>query len=98
LSGKARWKSSLNSSNEVGMGFSVNSPLLEFIREHITVRSAAKISGYNEQYLRRILRKGVLRTRKIGQIWLIDQGDFEDYLRNTNRSKDKGFGSKIPNL
>ena len=74
------------------MGFSVNNLIPEFTDEYITVRAAAEFSGYNQQYLRRLLRKGVFRTRKIGQIWLIDQRNFKDYLDGANQSKDKRFG------
>ena len=74
------------------MGFSVNNLIPEFTDEYITVRTAAEFSGYNQQYLRRLLRKGVFQTRKIGQIWLIDQRDFKDYLQGANQSKDKRFG------
>ena len=77
------------------MGFSINSLVPEFTNEYITVRSASEFSGYNQQYLRRLLRKGVLKTRKIGQIWLIDQMDFKDYLKEANQSKDKRFGPQI---
>jgi len=77
------------------MGFSFNSFVPEFTEEFITVRSAAEFSGYNQQYLRRLLRKGVFRTRKIGQIWLIDQRDFKDYLEGANRSKDQRFGPQV---
>jgi excisionase family DNA binding protein len=77
------------------MGFSFNSLVPEFTDEYITVRSASEFSGYNQQYLRRLLRKGVLKTRKIGQIWLIDQRDFKDYLKEANQSKDKRFGPQI---
>ena len=52
------------SHSEVRMGISVNSPESEITGEHLTVRSAAKISGYNEQYLRRLLRNGLFQTRK----------------------------------
>ena len=74
------------------MGLSVNNPVLEFTSEYITVRSAAESSGYNQQYLRRLLRNGRFKTRKIGQLWLIDHDDFVEYLRDANRSKDKRFG------
>ena len=77
------------------MGFSFNCLVPEFTDEYITVKSAAEFSGYNQQYLRRLLRKGILRTRKIGQIWLIDQRDFKDYLEGANQSKDKRFGPQV---
>jgi hypothetical protein len=74
------------------MGFSFFNLESEFTDEFITVKYASEFSGYNQQYLRRLLRNGVFRTRKIGQIWLIDQRDFNDYLQGANQSKDKRFG------
>jgi len=41
------------------------------ISQHITVQAAAEVTGYNIQYLRRILRSGALKGVKIGQMWLI---------------------------
>ena len=77
------------------MGFSVKDLIPEFTDEYITVRTASEFSGYNQQYLRRLLREGAFRTRKIGQIWLIDQRDFKDYLKEANQSKDKRFGPQV---
>ena len=79
------------------MGFSIKNLVPEFTDKYITVRSAAEFSGYNQQYLRRLLRKGVFRTRKIGQIWLIDQRDIKVYLKEANQSKDKRFGPQVYN-
>ena len=45
-----------------------------FIDQHITVQAAAEATGYNIQYLRRILRSGALKGCKIGQMWLIEMG------------------------
>jgi len=77
------------------MGFSFNSELSEITGEFLTVRSAAEISGYNQQYLRRLLRNRVFQSRKIGQIWLIDKKSFMDYLKSANKSKDKRFGPQF---
>ena len=77
------------------MGFSVINLTPEFTENYITVKSASEFSGYNQQYLRRLLRNGVFRTRKIGQIWLIDQRDFQDYFKEANQTKDKRFGPQV---
>ena len=74
------------------MGVSVKSPKSEISGEYLTVKSTASISGYNQQYLRRLLRNRVFQSRKIGQIWLIDKKSFLDYLKSANKSKDKRFG------
>jgi hypothetical protein len=38
------------------------------VNRHITVQAPAEVTGYNLQYLRRILRSGVLKGCKIGQL------------------------------
>ena len=58
------------------MGFSFNTLELDFSTEYITVRTAAMISGYNQQYLRELLRENVFRSRRIGKLWLIERDDF----------------------
>jgi len=42
------------------------------VNQHITVQAASDVTGYNIQYLRRMLRSGRLKGVKIGQMWLID--------------------------
>ena len=74
------------------MGFSIKEIGPDVSSNHITVKIASKYSGYSEQYLRRILREGTLKTTKIGQLWLIDQIDFRNYLKNAIRSTDQRFG------
>ena len=39
---------------------------LQVIHNHITVQEAAEVTGYNTQYLRRLLRAGKLEAIKIG--------------------------------
>ena len=38
------------------------------VEKHISVQAAAELTGYNIQYLRRLLRYGKLEGIKIGQI------------------------------
>ena len=51
-----------------------------FINQHITVQAAAAATGYNIQYLRRMLRSGALEGVKIGQMWLIEMDALDAYL------------------
>ena len=74
------------------MGFSFNTLHSDFSDEYITVITAAEISGYNQQYLRRLLRENVFRSRRIGQLWLINRNDFLYYLSKAKRSGDKRYG------
>ncbi len=76
------------------MGFSINGLSPDVTEDYITVKTASIYSGYNEQYLRRLLREGIFKTRKIGQLWLIEQADFGKYLSEATKSADKRFGPK----
>ena len=57
---------------------SVISPVV--VNNHISVKTAAAMSGYSLQYLRRLLRCDKLTGLKIGQVWLIEKSAFEEYL------------------
>jgi hypothetical protein len=60
----------------------------------ISVKGAAFHSGYNMQYLRRMLRSGVLGGVKIGQIWLIEMDALETYLNRAENTYDRRWGPK----
>lgn len=77
------------------MGFSVKDKDTECIGDYISVKIASQWSGYSDQYIRRLLRNGYLKTKRIGQIWLIDINGFEKYLLEAKKSTDKRFGPQI---
>jgi excisionase family DNA binding protein len=77
---------SLNISQQLHTGILVN--------RHITVQAAADVTGYNIQYLRRILRSGALRGIKIGQMWLIEMEALETYLQRVEITSDRRYGPK----
>ena len=79
------------------MGFSFSGLNPDVTEDYITVKTASKFSGYNEQYLRRLLREGLLKTRKIGQLWLIEQANFGKYLLEATESPNKRFGPQSTN-
>jgi excisionase family DNA binding protein len=60
----------------------------------ITVKDAAFHSGYNIQYLRRMLRSGTLKGIKIGQMWLIELDALETYLKQAENTSDRRCGPK----
>jgi excisionase family DNA binding protein len=64
------------------------------VSKHITVQAASDVTGYNIQYLRRILRSGQLKGVKIGQMWLIDMDSLEKYLTYVETTSGRRFGSK----
>jgi excisionase family DNA binding protein len=51
------------------------------LESHLSVKAAAGIFGYNEQYLRRLLRSGRLEGIKVGQVWLIKVASIEQHLQ-----------------
>jgi len=65
-----------------------------FINRHITVQAAAAATGYNIQYLRRILRSGTLEGVKIGQMWLIEMEALESYLQHVETTSDRRCGPR----
>jgi excisionase family DNA binding protein len=65
-----------------------------FINGHLTVQAAAEATGYNIQYLRRMLRAGRLEAIKIGQVWLINLVSLENYLTVRMESNDRRCGPR----
>jgi hypothetical protein len=80
---------SFNSTN-----FSQQSNIGILINRHVPVQVAAKFTGYNIQYLRRMLRSGALVGIKIGQIWLIDMESLLTYLEYVEHTSDRRFGPR----
>ena len=66
------------------------------IDNHITIQMAAGISGYNAQYLRRLLRTGKLDGVKVGQVWLVDLDSLQEYFGHALGSNDLRYGPKGP--
>ena len=65
------------------------------INRHLTVQAAAEATGYNMQYLRRLLRSGRLEGIKIGQIWLIEMQSLEGYLQQVETTSDRSCGPRL---
>ena len=60
----------------------------------LTVLAATELTGYNGQYLRRMLRQGKLDGIRVGQTWLIQMDSLLSYLKRVGETKDQRFGSK----
>ena len=67
----------------------------EKVRTYIPVKAACKLSGYNQQYLRRLLRQEKLEGIKVGQVWLIETLSLENHLSLGNRGQDRRYGPQI---
>lgn len=61
---------------------------------YLTVQAAVALSGYNVQYLRRLLRSGKLVGIKVGQAWLIDLAALESRLLQAKETLDHRCGPK----
>lgn len=48
--------------------------------EWLTVREAAKLSGYNPEHITRLIREGRIEARKISIVWLVDRKSLLAYL------------------
>ena len=62
------------------------------LEKHLSVKAAAGAFGYNQQYLRRLLRAGRLQGTRIGQIWLIKLTSLEAHQRKAQLSRDQRYG------
>jgi len=64
------------------------------INNHITVIAGAEMTGYNIQYLPRLLRSRTLEGIKIGQLWLIEMQSLEMYLQHVENTSDRRCGPR----
>lgn len=53
--------------------------------EWISTEEAAKLSGYNVEYVRRLMRKGKVKAEKRGSMWWIDRESMEAYVRHMSK-------------
>ncbi len=60
----------------------------------ITTQEAAELSGYHVNYLRKLIRRGDIRGRKVSIVWLIDRQSLLDYMAQAAESEDKRRGPK----
>jgi excisionase family DNA binding protein len=62
--------------------------------ESWTVSEAGKETGYNEEYIRRLIRNGDVEAVKVGKIWLIRIASLEKYLKGVEDIDDNRYGPK----
>jgi hypothetical protein len=60
----------------------------------LTVLEAAEISGYNAEYLRRLIRNRKIKDRKISFIYQINRKSLLGYLRKAENKTDKRYTPK----
>jgi len=62
----------------------------------LTTEEAAEILDYHADYVRRLLREGILIGKKFGQIWLIDPGSVERRKSLLDDQAKQGFSKNDP--
>ncbi|MCA9925541.1 MAG: helix-turn-helix domain-containing protein [Anaerolineales bacterium] len=65
--------------------------------EWITTAEAAEISGYDREYIRRLVRKKKIVSQKFGTIWQINRESFLQYLIDSQSATDQRWGPKSNN-
>jgi len=60
----------------------------------ITIQEAEKISGYNSEYLRRLIRNGKIIARKISIVWVVEHRSLMAYLAKNQVPGDKRRGPR----
>lgn len=67
----------------------------KILDNHMSLQDAAQYSGYNIQYLRRLVRGGTIFGRKVGQVWLIEVSSLDLYLKSVKDAVDRRFGPHV---
>ena len=62
----------------------------------ISTTEAAELSGYNPEYIRRLIRAGKIKVTQKGMRFWVDRDSFLEYVRQsrTASKKDKRHGPK----
>ena len=62
--------------------------------EWITVAQAAEISGYNAEYLRRLIRNEKIDYRMFGFMYQVNKQSLLEYLKEAEKKEDKRYSPK----
>ncbi len=57
--------------------------------EWITTQEAAELSGYHPDYIRKKVREGRIRGRKVVIVWLVSRKSLEAYLKEQGKRGEK---------
>jgi excisionase family DNA binding protein len=59
-----------------------------------TVQEASAATGYNAEYIRRLVRNKEIEAVKIGFVWLINGDSLKDYIERVEDLDDSRYGPK----
>ena len=57
--------------------------------EWLTVHDAAKLSGYNPDYIRELIRQGRIKAQKFSIVWMVSRDSFSEYLKKAQAMGEK---------
>lgn len=60
----------------------------------ITTKQAADLSGYNVQYVRRLIRNGKVDARKFATVWQVNRQSLLTYLAEAEETDDRRHGPR----
>ena len=60
----------------------------------ITIQAACQMSGYNAEYLRRLIRNGKIKAQKVSIVWIVDKASLMEYLSQNQDTTDQRRGPK----
>ena len=49
--------------------------------EWLTVSEAVKLSGYNADHLREVIREGKIKARKFSIVWMVNRESLLEYVK-----------------
>lgn len=58
-------------------------------QEWLTVNEAAKLSGYNADHLRELIRDGKIKAQKFSIVWMVDRKSLLAYKTKAQASGEK---------
>lgn len=57
--------------------------LMPDLANYVTTQEAAVLLGYHVEHVRRMLREGDLKGRKVGYMWFVTKDSVEKYRKDT---------------
>lgn len=66
-------------------------------QKYITLKEAAKISGYDPDYIGQLIRKGKMHGKQVflNVAWMTTEKDIQEYIKKANGKRgDSSFGGK----
>jgi hypothetical protein len=62
--------------------------------EWLSVSEAVEVSGYNPEYIRRLIRSGEIEARKFSIVWQVRRESLNSYIKKAQKKDDKRYTPK----